>query len=369
MRPWMALPALGLVAACGFSSSPGTGSGSGSNMIDASVDGTRDAAQLCFGSFVPVCFAAAVNVPTAAVPLDDVNVDTGDMNMCNQHNDKAESYCVIAGSDLVLGAGKKLRAFGSKPLILLSTTTFQIQGTIDVASYRTAMPPVTGQAAGAGANPAALCTGGADAQGAGGGFGGSFGGKGGNGEQVDSSTGGTAAGTTSTTALRGGCPGGAGAMMAGTGGAGGAGGGAVAVIATTIALDGAIDASGAGGRGGAVVKAGAGGGGSGGMIVLDTMTIMGSGMLYANGGSGAQGGPTGADGAESTAPASFAAGGKNPAPGTDGGQGGDGSAGSKPNGGSGTNAQSQGGGGGGGGGAGIIRAAGVTTNISPPSSL
>jgi hypothetical protein len=362
----MALVALALVTACGFNSPSGNQNGSG-GMIDARVDAPPDAQQ-CFGSFVKVCFTTSVDIPTAPVPLNDVNLDTGDLNMCNQRNDQAGTYCVVAGAGLVLDAGKTLRAYGNKPLVLLSTTTFQLQGTIDVASYRTPVP-ANGLASGAGANPLTLCTGGAGAQGAGGGFGGSFGGKGGNGEQVDVSAGGTAAGiAASPTSLRGGCPGGDGALVASIGGAGGSGGGAVAVIAPTIMLDGRIDASGAGGRGGAIAKAGAGGGGSGGMIVLDAMTIMGNGMLYANGGSGAQGGAGGADGAESTAPASFAAGGKN-TPATDGGQGGDGSAIPKANGGSGNNSQNQGGGGGGGGGAGIVRAAGVTTNISPPSSM
>jgi hypothetical protein len=344
-------------------------------LICEAPGGTPDAPSTCFGSFVTVCFTTLADVPTLPVilPIDlTIEIDTDSSTMCDQHNDQMGNYCVIAGAGFTLAAGQSIRGYGSKPLVVLSTTTMTLEATstVDVSSNRTVGPLATR----AGAN-SSLCTSGAAPELVGGGYGGSFGGKGGDGERLGgAATSGVAAAalTTPPTRLRGGCPGGTGDA---SGGVGGSGGGAVALIAgTSIQIDGSINASGAGGRGGPATQSGAGGGGSGGMIVLDTPSITATGPLFANGGGGGQGG-TGAgkatmgdDGGESPAPPTPAPAGSNPI--EYGGHGGPGSAGtsrlSGDNGGS-YPAGPYGGGGGGGGGAGFIRARGVTTNIAPPS--
>jgi hypothetical protein len=353
---------LAVLPACGFHSG---------DTDDKKDSGTPDASTTCFGSFVPVCFTTRDNVPKmpAMLPADlTIEIDTDSSPMCDQHNDQMGNYCVIAGAGFTLPANQSIRGYGTKPLVLLSTTTFDLHGTVDVSSNKSAGAVNKG----ANANPSA-CTSGMAPDVAGGGYGGSFGGKGGNGEQVGATTGGTPADPLSPppSTLRGGCPGGNGAN---SGGVGGSGGGAIALIAaTSIQIDGTVKASGAGGKGGPATKSGGGGGGSGGMIVVDAPSITTTGPLFANGGGGGQGGATGgghegADGGESSAPLTVAPAGDNGT--TEGGSGGAGSFGTAKQTGSnaGSNpAGSNGGGGGGGGGAGFIRAHGVTANISPPS--
>jgi len=336
--------------------------------IDDSAGGseaTPPDAQLCFGSFVRVCFNTAADVPTSPVMLGTTNIPTDSAPVCHQHNDQATKYCVIAGTSITTLPSTILRAYGIKPLVLLSTTTADISGNIDVSSRNGVANPV-----GAGANPTGsdVCTGATLAAGVSGGFGGSFGGRGGDGESKDGAQGiPSPAQASFPDKLRGGCPGGDGA---GGGGRGGDGGGAVAIIATTIQLSGTINASGAGGHGGPATKSGGGGGGSGGMIVLDASTVSATGALFANGGGGGQAGSTtaaGDDGGESTGPTNTAQGGNNTS--NAGGSGGRGSSGANLSGANATGgSQGSGGGGAGGGGAGFIRAPGVTTNIAPPSS-
>ena len=359
---------LAAIPACGFQSPLSDGGGGG--------DDGKPAASTCFGSFVKVCFDSLADIPKTPpmLPSDDtIEIDTGASPICDQHNDRAAEYCVVAGEGFTLPAGKSIRGYGTKPLVLLSTTTFDLQGTVDVSSNKNGGAINTG----ANANPP-VCTSGMAPEMAGGGYGGSFGGKGGDGERLPGAvptTGNAALALTSPPMmlLRGGCPGGTGDA---SGGVGGSGGGAVALIAaTSIQIDGTVNASGTGGKGGPATKSGGGGGGSGGMIVLDAPSITATGPLFANGGGGGQGGATGgghegADGGESLAPLTAAPAGYNNT--KDGGTGGTGSAGTSrltggDAGGGGKNAVNNGGGGGGGGGAGFIRAHGVTTNISPPS--
>lgn len=354
MRLWMALLALG--PACGFSSNP-------SLPMDAPADTAPvdTAPRLCFGSFVQMCFNDVGAVPTDPFPLGvatipDINTDIS--TLCNPNLDVSGDYCILAGAGFTIAANQTLRAYGNKPLVLLSTSstaTFEILGSIDVSSNHNVAGP-TG--IGAGSNPVGLCAFTSVAQDFGGGPGGSFGGKGGNGEQVGGGSGGISGPVVdpAPTKPRGGCQGGAGSALGG--GDGGAGGGAVDVIAlAAIHLEGAIYASGAGGKAGALAGAngsGGGGGGSGGMIVLDTTTVTGTGMLVANGGGGGQGGPAGDAGGESTVPSSAAAGGNNQ--GSKGGTGGAGGYTVKANGLNGQGSSNPGGGGGGGGGLGVIRA-------------
>jgi hypothetical protein len=349
-------------------------------VVDANSGAPPDALA-CFGSFDldKICFSVVPSVPMTTA--GDAPINTDDTAVCNPHVTGAnkDTYCVIAGAGFTLAAGKTIRAFGSKPLVLLSATSVDLQGGVDVSSHNTGAMNL-----GAGANPSTVCANLLAATGNSGGFGGSFGGSGGDGQGVDGSRGMAASAVPFPTVLRGGCPGGDGfTITAGaTPGVGGGGGGAVAIIAATrIDFNGKINASGAGGLGGSALKSGGGGGGSGGMIVLDAPTITpgATGLIFANGGGGAEGGAgpgsggtasMGLPGGESTGPKLEGAKGGGVS-GGDGGDGGYGSAGSSVGGGAASGAsQHDGGGGAGGGAAGFTRAPGVTDGniIAPPST-
>ena len=365
MRLWMALAAL--LPACGF--------GSDAHNDAGGDDDAPNDAQQCFGSYLKVCFTSGAAIPTLAKMFGDIDINTDDTSgaQCNQLNDQASNYCVVAGAGFTLMSGKRLTAHGAKPLVLLSTMTIDVLGDIDVSSHHAGPQPK-----GPGANPAApgacsFATAPTAATQASGGYGGSFGTKGGDGSNASPASGvvglaGSAA-PTFPMALQGGCKGGDGAI-AGTFGTAGDGGGAVALIAMQVHVEGKINASGAGGHAG-MIAGGAGGGGSGGMIVVDSTTppmFGATARLWANGGGGGQGGAVatpGTDGSESPTPAVLGAGGFM----GDGATGGNGSLGTNAGASGGNNAPSGGGGGGGGGGAGFIRAPGLTdpVSISPPS--
>ena len=330
-------------------------------------NGPKDAPVTKYGTFVDVTFSSSSVVPlTALTWSSNLDIDTDASTMCDTHNDQASRFCVVAGSSITLASGATLRAHGSKPLVLLATSTsklkgaIDLEGTIDVSSKHDGSPP------GAGAAALADCPNTTAATGNSGGFGGSFGGTGGNGGPVDGTMGTAAPALTAFPMnLRGGCPGGTGSSTtAGTAPAGGNSGGAVLIIAESLQINGTINASGAGGHGGPAVKSGGGGGGSGGMIVVDVKpesVTPGTGpiQLFANGGGGGQGGTqtglgagAGDDGGESPDPMTAGAGGKNIA--LSGGSGGIGSSGAKNDGTKAGNASNSGGGGGGGGAAGFI---------------
>lgn len=402
MQNGMAVCFLALVSACfnpgpNFRCSPAGDCPDGqtcvSGLCQSGNGGDGDApGRACFGTVTEICFPDGPPTTTVTFPASPATfeINTGDGTgagaspLCDRTNESASKYCVIAGPGLTLPAGRGLRGVGSRPLVLLSTSTITVEATagVDVASG--------GGDRGAGANPAGCANTTAATDSNSGGFGGSFGGKGGMGEAIS----GPAATVPEPLPappvdLRGGCEGGAGGRMTPgcVSGDGGHGGGAVALIARdAIHLDGSINASGAGGRGGpSSLQCGGGGGGSGGMIVLDAPAITRgvSGLLFANGGGGGQGaagagsgiGP-GLDGSESLDPMTQAPGGHNAN--RDGGSGGDGSAGGaaldgaeggRPQ------AEGNGGGGGGGGGAGFIVVRDMTGErvisgdavISPPA--
>lgn len=358
------LAVLAMLPACGFAS-PGHGDGGGD-------DGSGSDTRVCYGGVFPICFPAATTTHQVFSMLEE-SIDTGTSTKCDQQNDKRERYCVIAGQSFVISG--RFIAHGPKPLVLLSTTTFDLPATgqINVGSDTSA------QIIGAGAANGDTCPSVTVATGTSGGHGGSFSGKGGDGSvgtTAPSGSAGVAAAemTTFPTSLRGGCPGGN--AVSGdssmTSGKGGAGGGAVAIVAMTINLSGTINASGGGGRGGSFnTQGGGGGGGAGGMIVLDgAITRGGTEQLWANGGGGGQGGGVllGDDGAESAAPNLRGAPGMNV---SGGGRGGAGSVGGDRIGLIAGSAPASTAGGGGGGGAGFILAPGITGDvfISPPSQL
>lgn len=189
--------------------------------------------------------------------------------------------------------GKTVRAHGSKPLVILATSRFDLNGTIDLSSS------VSGKT---GAGAQAVCSQAVSPTVSSGGFGGSFAGQGGFGAADGGGTLGQPAPKVQFPhTLMGGCPGGAGAKSSSADGTGGAGGGAVAIISPIISLGGKINTSGAAGSGGPgdpMQDSGGGGGGAGGMIVIDAPSIVpvsGSDIwLFANGGGGGQGGTHGA---------------------------------------------------------------------------
>lgn len=366
MRAWSTT--LLMVTACGF---PRPADLPDSAMSDT---GATDA-QLCFGSFVRVCFDSMADLPTQprhwSEGGNDVQIDTDFDMECDQHNNQGAAYCVVAGAGMTFAQNKAFRVTGEKPLVLLSTSSVELKGVIDVSGPTRGFRP----------DPRGQCDFGQPPSGFGGGAGGSFWGQGGDGEAGNGVAGkaGPRLGQPPST-LRGGCSG-----QRGFSARGGKGGGAVAIIAPTLLLDGVINASGEGGLGGGVIASDpAGGGGSGGMIVLDVPKgglVRGQGgIVFANGGGGGEGGDPslpGSPGVSPSAPTPAAPGGGTggiAGPGNPlGGKGGKGSAGTNLNGSNAPgNAQGDFGGGaaGGGGGAGFIHASGIVgdTVISPPST-
>jgi hypothetical protein len=293
----------------------------------------------CIGTDLELCPETVIGVLVFDQPT---TIDTD--GACLPSTDP--DICLIAGRNVSVSS--RLRAKGSRPLVVLALETLvvDVDGTIDVASH--------GVERGAGAQPAA-CSSSEAADMGDGGAGGSFAGRGGAGGICDGGStcytptgtvdGPTAAAATTDTAFRGGCRGGD-----GTSGSGGDGGGAVYLVATSITIDGIVNASGASGTASRVHNKGGGGGGSGGTIVFDAPAIVMTGQVFANGGAGGAGNDTNQPAADSSTAMSPAVGGIDT--GSDG-NGGNGSVGSTFDGAIGGNGSD--GGGGGGGGAGMIR--------------
>jgi hypothetical protein len=201
--------------------------------------------------------------------------------------------CFLVGQSITLD--DRLDVQGTRPLVLVATQSIAITGTLDVASHR-------GGKVGPGAGQA-VCqafwmvpTNANSGLGGGGGAGATFltkGGDGGKGNNNKGNRGQAPLALSAPTRLRAGC----GGQDGGDGdkpnlnhGPGAAGGGAVYLLAgATIAIQGAINASGAGAAAGGMFGGG-GGGGSGGMIVISTGALTAGGRLLANGGGGAGGG-------------------------------------------------------------------------------
>jgi len=195
---------------------------------------------------------------------------------------------VLSADTIIVESGAALFASGKRPLILVSWSTIEVDGTIDVTSRN--------PFAGAGSDPTsclAASRGEDNSEGAGGGGGGGFGEAG-----ADGGTGldgAAAAGTGATrspmpVAIRGGCAGARGGNS--TGGWGGRGGGALQLTARdSITIRGTLNAGGAGGGGGETGRGGGGGGGSGGFLGLQAplVTLTDSAVLAANGGGGGGG--------------------------------------------------------------------------------
>ena len=252
--------------------------------------------------------------------------------------DDAPEILVASWDDVQIEEGGTLRVVGDRAAALISTTSIDIDGTLDASAEAAS--------AGPGADHASACADGfgddgerqtahLNAAGSGGG-GGGYGEAGGDGAPVvdndgdpvgDPSAGGASHGEDALSPLRGGCRGGEGGR---SGGLGGAGGGALQLVAAEdIHIDdtGVVTVSGGGGREAGSDRRGGGGGGSGGALLLEASGVSIEGALTANGGGGGEGrrgfalADPGADGFPASA---------DPAPGgsrnTVGGDGGDGGA-------------------------------------------
>lgn len=239
-------------------------------------------------------------------------------------------------SSLTLPQNIVINIIGTKPLIIASWSTMQIDGVLDAGSHTDEVDAAAGidstvqlGAGASSANCAQLAGGpgadGVSTGGSGGGGGAGFYGTGATGSIGDAGSGNTAGGSggaaLTPTVIRAGCAGGA----SGKAGAGavvspatseslanpGSGGGAlVLAVRNSLAIGamGRVLAGGGGGAGSPLGSAcGGGGGGSGGYLGLDAPTIGVTGVVAANGGGGGGGsgfanqGNQGADGLASDA--------------------------------------------------------------------
>ncbi len=246
----------------------GAASIDGAAVADAALDAPPGA--FCGGTFAHVCIASA---PTVVVNLNGQAIDTDGTAICTPLvGGSTIDACVVAGMSVQING--TVRATGSRPLVLLSSGTVLIAGTLDLSG------------GGANSNPSACGPAGNGGQLAGG-AGGSYASTGGAGGRGTVSMANPDPALPLTT-LHGGCNGGDGSQSTA---AGGGAGGAVDLIGMQIAVGGSINASGAGGQGGAIAQGGAGGG-SGGLVVLDSVSINVSGSVIAQGGGGGAGGGT-----------------------------------------------------------------------------
>jgi hypothetical protein len=343
----------------------------------AAIDGPGTTNFCLHDAMVMACLAQMPATPRMI--MSPTAIDTDKPDDCAPDAVGSPAYCIIAGSSITIASGQTLSAHGSRPLVLMSSTTITVIGTIDVAGHVSGTPQTAGPgvppAPGAASNPCAPAT---ATTAHGGGAGGSFGSIGGGGGADDGNNpGGVPADPMVPATLRGGCAGEAG-LDAG-GGAAGGGGGAVALLALMkIQIDGVINASGGGGGGTMTNDRGGGGGGAGGMIVFDAPLVTGAGgpggaKIFANGGGGGEGngGAGSRNGGDAPMDPNMAA--KGGGGMSSGGDGGDGAARNAQGGnaaGAGTKGN-PGGGGGGGGGVGVIKTypgQSLPGTVSPPAS-
>jgi hypothetical protein len=372
---WLALVAV--IPACGFAPhAAGDGGATGGERMGGEMMGGEPAPPGCHGTGlgVVVCLAQPPLVGLQVLGTRAVDTTLGSQDCEALTGPTMDDYCVLAGTSVSITGF--LYAQGPRPLVIVSLSTLDVGGSIDVASHRSASPQLVGAG---GDDP--TCGGTQTTQDTGAGFGGSLGSQGGDGGS-SAPPDGVAGPVIVATALHGGCRGGYG-LTATANGVGGHGGGIVDLIAEgSISVLGSINASGSGGGGAGATNNGGGGGGSGGMIVLDAPLMTfdnGTTAIFANGGGGGGGSSsstvsTGSNGGD---PANYTAGG--------GGGGGVGAVGGpgSPSGGLGGDGASAaaeattghdggngGGNGGGGGGVGIIRVfrapPPATGHFSPP---
>ena len=155
-------------------------------------------AQQCFGTgALALCLAEAAAAELQVAVGASTTIDT-DVADCASYTGADPELCVIAARTIQIDG--VLLGKGSRPLVLIATTTATIGGKIDVASN------IFVRAAG---SDLADCVAGTASSGGGGGGGGSFGGRGGDGGGGNTSTtnGGIASPVVPPIRLRGGCAG------------------------------------------------------------------------------------------------------------------------------------------------------------------
>jgi len=247
-----------------------------------------DGGDLCLGTLVNVCFDLPQPDLTGLGDRIDTDVDC---TLVAPQPDGGGDVCVILSQTLDLSG--PLRAFGTRPLMLIAADSIRLSGAIlDLSSIHN---PLAQPGAGADQNLCeALPTGAEDPNsGSGGGGGGALGSKGGDGGAGGGGQvpGGIAGAPFEIFTLRGGCRGGDGGKGLAGNGASGTGGGAIYLVAgNSITIDNAsaVFASGAGGGEG-FQRGGGGGGGSGGLVALEAGMLAIDGILAANGGGGGGG--------------------------------------------------------------------------------
>jgi hypothetical protein len=354
VRSRVSAPALVVLAACRFA--PGTAVGDGASGGSDAIDDDA-VAPICPWPFEPTDVdPCAANSPTPSGALElgagayTYDTETGELRdptttTTTPTSTVEEGVRTIWVTRFAVPQDSSLRATGALPLRIVASSTIDVAGKIDVASYWTNR---TSFATGAGANPAS-CP--ADPPGAGrkclqhagsGGGGAGFGGAGGAGGPIATSrncdgvaglaggAGGLALGAPPA-ALRGGCAGRDGSHSddgePGDEGRGGPGGGAIQLVARDrLTISGTVHAGGSGGTNCSGGRAGGGAGGTGGMIELESTTIelTSTGTLAANGGGGGGGceGGASAPGTNGLAAALVTSGGAKNGNGSDGGNGG-----------------------------------------------
>ena len=257
---------------------------------DGAAGGPIDGSTPCYGRNGPGGAGLFQFCTNTSVPFPTLSTTTFNTDQDPICEPSAAAACVIVSPVIdIIGT---VNAVGSRPLVLISTTTLTVMGTIDVSSNTTAQNTAVNKGAGA---DDTTCTPPHPSLESSGGPGGTFGtpGGAGGGSSVTSAT---PIGTVDK--VRGGCPGSNGTIGEdSSAGAGGASGGAVYLIAgTSITIGDAavVNASGALGFGGphdanddAFPGGGGGGGGAGGLIGFDAPTVTVAGIVMANGAGGA----------------------------------------------------------------------------------
>ena len=293
-------------SACSFSGNNGTPaepdgpSGMDSQpKPDARPDAMPDA-KVCVPGYIDLCNVTARTDMFTPATNGSLNTSTDGRCIVKTQTDDPD-LCILYFAKVDIPTGVTITVTGSRALVLASTTTLSIAGTLDVGSRR--MRPDRGAASNHSTCAYATNPENDLGGGGGGGAGGTFatqGGAGGTGDMNDNNNqDGNAPGGTPGTALadppavlRGGCPGQkAGNATNNGGGNGGASGGAVYLFAkAAINISGTVLATGAGGSG-VSSRNGGGGGGSGGTIVIEseTQSVL-SGTFLATGGGGGEGG-------------------------------------------------------------------------------
>lgn len=213
------LALLGLSAGCSFSAQATSNPGGGNPLgLDASIpsdaSGPGDTGVPCVPGFLDLC---SQTVQSGTINITDArSIDTGRSLLCQRLTQSGGGdVCLVYVAGVSIASTGSLTAFGPRPLVLASSSTMTIDGTLDAGSHAGPNGGQRGPAADDAActfasNPAT------DSGGGGGAAGGTFTLAGGNGGIGDSNQNGGSDGvaeagthgaTTTIGVLRGGCAG------------------------------------------------------------------------------------------------------------------------------------------------------------------